>query len=562
MNKLLSFDFWKEFLPKSISVWRYGYTLKDLKKDILSGFTVSIVALPLSMALAIASGTTPDKGLFTAIVAGFIISAIGGSRFQIGGPTGAFVVLVFETIQKHGYEGLAITTIMAGIILVISALLRIGRYIKYIPYPVITGFTSGIALIIFTTQINDIFGFGIKNQPDNFFLKWLVYFKNLGNIHYPTFLIAILTLAIIVAVRKFKPLWPSFLIGMIISTLVCHFLHLDIATIGSKFGDIPSSLPTPSLPQNITIDRIKILFPDACIIAFLAGIESLLSAIVADGMTGSKHRSNCELLAQGIANIIAPIFGGIPATGAIARTATNIKSGARSPFSGMFHALFILLFMMFLAPLAKHIPLAVLGAILVIVAWNMSEINHFRNIMIAPRGDSMVLLATFILTVAIDLTFAIKTGVILSAIVFMHRMSQAIDLKSFITPINKDNVFYQPNFDAYSTLEMPEGVEAFKLRGPLFFGVSAHIVDMINNISHPRTLIIALDDVPFVDISAENSLSILIKKCKEQKINIVISSNTAQVTKSAKKAVVKTGHGSKVTYAKNFDKAIKLAQKL
>ena len=556
----LKSDFWGEFLPKSISVLRRGYTLKELKKDIISGFTVAVVALPLSMALAIASGTTPDKGLFTAIVAGFIISALGGSRFQIGGPTGAFVVLVFATIQKHGYEGLVITTMLAGIILCLSALFKVGRYIKYIPYPVITGFTTGIALIIFTTQINDIFGFGIKEQPENFFLKWLLYFKSLGNIDYPTFIIAAVTLALILVIIKNKPFWPSFLIGMIIATLACYYTGLNIETIGSKFGEIPSTLPNPSLP-DITFDNVITLFPDACVIAFLAGIESLLSAIVADSMTGRKHRSNCELLAQGVANIASSFFGGLPATGAIARTATNIKSGAYSPASGMLHALFILLFMVFLAPLAKHIPLAVLGAILVVVAWNMSEISHFRNILAAPRGDSIVLMTTFILTIAFDLTVAIKTGVILSAIVFMHRMSQAIDLKTFITPINKDS-FNNYTTDSYADFEMPEGIEAFKLRGPLFFGVSSHLVDMLNNISRPKTIIIGLDEVPFIDISAENSLTVLIKKCKEQKVNIVISANVKQVIKSAKKAVIKTGKGSKVTFAKNFDKALKIAKNL
>jgi SulP family sulfate permease len=402
------------FVPKLISSLREGYGLASLRRDALAGLTVAIVALPLAMAIAIASGTTPDKGLFTAIVAGFLISALGGSRHQIGGPTAAFVIVVYGVIQAHGYDGLVIATLMAGAMLILLGVFRLGTLIRHIPYPVVVGFTAGIALTIFSTQVKDFFGLQMAHVSAEFLERWRDYALAAPSISPITTAMALLTLGIILLVRRWKPAWPSMLIAIVIATALVQAFNLPVETIAGRFGEIPNTLPAPALPAGITVARLYELLPSAIAIALLAGIESLLSCVIADRLTGRQHKSNIELVGQGIANIAAALFGGLPATGALARTATNIKAGAVSPVSGMLHAVFLLLFMWLLAPLAGMVPLAALAGMLVIVAWNMSEAEHLKQFRHASRGDQAVLVLTFALTVLVDITTALLAGMALA----------------------------------------------------------------------------------------------------------------------------------------------------
>jgi sulfate permease, SulP family len=391
---------WRLFVPKLITVLRQGYGAGDLRDDLLAGLTVAIVALPLSMALAIASGATPDKGVVTAIVAGFLISLLGGSRFQIGGPTGAFVVVVFDVIARYGYDGLLTATLMAGIMVCAAGLAGLGTYIKYIPQPVVAGFTAGIAVIIFSSQMRDFFGLELAEVPAEFVDKWHAYVLHAASFDSPTLGLAAGSLALILLLRAYLPKLPFFLIAITAAAALVPVLGLSVDTIGSRFGAVPNTLPTPAWP-NLSWSRLVELLPSAFTIAFLAAVESLLSAMVADGMTGRRHRSNCELIAQGIANCASALFGGLPATGAIARTATSIRAGARSPLAGVLHAGFLLLFMFLLAPLMIHIPMAALAAVLFVGAWNMSEAHRFVHLMSAPVGDRAVLIVTFLLTVLV-----------------------------------------------------------------------------------------------------------------------------------------------------------------
>ncbi|MBP6818820.1 MAG: sodium-independent anion transporter [Ferrovibrio sp.] len=400
-------------VPKLVTVLRDGYGLAALRKDVLSGLTVAIVALPLAMAIAIASGTTPDRGLVTAIVAGFIISAFGGSRHQIGGPTAAFVIVVYGVIHQHGYDGLLLATLMAGGLLLLAGLFRLGSLIRFIPHPVITGFTAGIAVTILSTQVKDFFGLQIAEVPADFIAKLAAFIAAAPSFSPLTFAIAALSLGIIIALRRWRPTWPGFLIAITVATLLVQLLHLPVESIESRFGAIPASLPLPALPQ-ISGARLLELLPSAFTIALLAGIESLLSCVIADAMTGRQHRSNIELISQGLANIASPLFGGLPATGALARTATNIRAGAHGPISGMLHAVFLLLFMLVFAPLAGLFPLAALAALLVVVAWNMSEWHQIKQTARGPKTDFAVLLITLALTVLLDLTVAIVVGTALS----------------------------------------------------------------------------------------------------------------------------------------------------
>src|SRR6202050_2243752 len=389
---------WHLYVPKLFTVLRLGYSLDDFRHDLLVGLTVAIVPLPLAMALPIASGTTPEKGLQTAIVAGFLISALGGSRVQIGGPTAAFVPVVFNVIDKFGYGGLLLCALLAGLMLIAAGVLRIGTLMKYMPQPVITGFTTGIAVSIFLSQVKDLLGLHMGTVPAEFFARLHLYAQHLGDFNLRAALIALASLALIIGLRRWRPAWPGFLIALAAATLACLLIGLPVETIGSRFGGIPVQLPHLVIP-HIPFERTRELFPSSFTIAFLAGIESLLSAVVADGMIGGRHRSNCELVAQGVANVASALFGGLPATGALARTATNVRSGARSPVAGMAHALFLLLFAVTLAPLMSYVPLAALAAVLVMVAWYMAEVESFRHLMHGPLGDRMGLLVTFGLAV-------------------------------------------------------------------------------------------------------------------------------------------------------------------
>ncbi|MCK9991513.1 MAG: sulfate permease, SulP family [Alphaproteobacteria bacterium] len=553
---------WHLFVPKLYTVLREGYRAPHFRDDAIAGLTVAIVALPLAMALAIASGTTPDKGLVTAIVAGFLISALGGSRFQIGGPTGAFVVVVFNVIHAHGYDGLVLATLMAGAMLLIAGIARFGDWIKYIPDPVVTGFTSGIAVIIFSSQIGDLFGLSLASVPADFIAKWAAFWNARGSVSPWAAGVAFGALGVIIVLRRLAPKQPGFLIAVVAASLFVYLLNAPVDTIGSRFGGIPSHLPMPHWPE-ITVSRLQELLPSAFTIAFLAGVESLLSAMVADGMTGRRHRSNCELVAQGTANIASALFGGMPATGAIARTATNIRSGARSPIAGMLHALFVLLFILLLAPLASFIPMASLAAILVIVAWNMSELEKFRALMRAPRGDQFVLLLTFGLTVMVDLTVAIEVGVVLAAILFMHRMSQVDthEQGAGMWEHDEDDFTRAPNGGYTQRDALPVGVEVFRLRGPLFFGNASRLGDILDALigPWPGTFILRMRDVPMVDATGVGALREFLHRCQMHGTKVIVSGIQPQ----PRQVLTQMGFGTDSTalqLAEDFQAALALVR--
>jgi SulP family sulfate permease len=513
------------FIPKSIVCLR-NYNKSLFTQDLLAGLTVGVVALPLAMAFAIASGVTPERGIFTAVVAGFLISLLGGSRVQIGGPTGAFVVIVSAIVAAHGYDGLVICTIMAGILLIGMGFARFGGMIKFIPFPVVTGFTSGIAVVIFSTQIKDLLGLKIESVPPEFLDKWQVYFRHLGTINWPAAVLGIGTIIIIPLIRRIGARVPAMLIAMIIATLAVSLFHLPVETIGSRFGTLPHALPSPSLPV-VTMARIRELASPALTVALLAAIESLLSATVADGMIGTRHKSNMELVAQGIANIASALLGGIPATGAIARTATNIKCGAKTPIAGMVHSITLLAILIFLAPLAKGIPLACLAGILVIVSWQMSEIEHFRQLLTAPRSDVLVLLATFLLTVLVDLTVAVQVGVVLAAMLFIRRMSEVTNV-GMVTRELRD---HEETIDANSVARrtIPESVEVFEINGPFFFGAAESFKDTLRLLERPpKVLILRMRYVNAVDATGLNVISELHRRSLRDGTTVVLSDVHAQ----------------------------------
>jgi len=515
---------WSLFIPKLVTVLREGYGGAEFRQDFIAGLTVAIVALPLSMALAIASGATPDKGIITAVVAGFLISALGGSRFQIGGPTGAFVVVVFNVIAQHGYDGLILATMMAGMMLIAAGLFRIGTYIKYIPQPVVTGFTSGIAIIIASSQIKDFFGLAIDKVPGDFFPKLAALGGALSTTSPATLAVAAGALAIIVLIRRYRPTWPQFLIAVVLASAAVYVFHLPTDTIGSRYAGLTPHFEMPTLP-TVTFARLRELFPTAFTIAFLAGVESLLSAMVADSMTGRRHRSNCELVAQGVANCASALIGGLPATGAIARTATNIRSGAKGPVAGMLHAVFLLIFMLVAWPLTAYIPLAALASVLMIVAWNMSEIDKFAHLMKAPMGDRAVLLVTFALTVMVDLTVAIEVGVVLAAVLFMHRMSEAVEVQANVKLLDEDVADDTPHESRPVTqAELPPGVIASVIRGPFFFGVAMRLGETLDRIGKPpRVLILRLRAVPMVDGSGASAIQSLLDRCAKHGTKVIIT---------------------------------------
>ncbi|MBO0332963.1 STAS domain-containing protein [Sneathiella sp. CAU 1612] len=551
---------WHLFVPKLYTVLRQGYSWADLRHDTVAGLTVAIVALPLAMALAIASGATPDKGLITAIIAGFLISALGGSRFQIGGPTGAFVVVVFDVISRHGYDGLIMATILAGFMLIIAGIFRLGTFIKYIPQPVVTGFTTGIAVIIFSSQMNAFFGFGIDGLSADVLGQWQTYFSQLHKISPVTLLLAAGTLALIILLRNYAPKAPGFLIALTVGAAIAPLLGLSVSTIGSQFGDLPHFLPAPSIP-TFNIADIPDLLPSAATIAFLAGVESLLSAVVADGMTGRRHRSNCELVAQGVANMASGFFGGLPATGAIARTATNIKSGGRTPVSGMLHAAFLLLIMFLFAPLAGYVPLACLAAVLVIVAWNMSEIGRFAQFMSAPIGDRLVLISTFLLTVLVDLTVAIEVGVVMSALVFMHRMAGAVEVATHVSLIEEDHDDLN-GFPAKAYIPghgLPDGVETYEITGPFFFGTVSLLVDVLERIdANTKIIILRLRNVPLIDATGTSALADFISR-SQSKGRVVILSEPQPSTRELLHRLQNENAGAHLHLAASFDEAKKIA---
>jgi SulP family sulfate permease len=512
------------FTPKLVTVLKEGYGLRDLRTDAVAGLTVAIVALPLSMAIAIASGATPDRGLITAIVGGFLISALGGSRFQIGGPAGAFIPLVASTIAIHGYDGLVIATFMAGMILVAIGFLRLGTYIKYIPYPVTVGFTAGIAVIIGVSQIRDLLGLRLGGpEPAEMLHKLPVLWQALPSASPAAVAIAALSIAALVALKRWRPALPGMLIVVVAGSLAALLLQLPVETIGSRFGTLASGIGVHGLP-GLSLARIRELIVPAIAIAMLGGIESLLSAVVADGMTGRRHRSNCELVAQGVANMASALCGGIPVTGTIARTATNVRAGARGPLAGIFHALFLLVFLSLAGGLMAYVPLAVLAAVLAIVAWNMAEKREFAALLRASPGDALVLLAAFLLTVFVDLTAGIGVGIVLGSLLFMHRMSEAMAVESKVRLLDEDIA----DRDAPTPVDPGRGrdrrIVIYRLSGAFFFGAAATVASVFDRIGQPPAVfILDVTDVPFLDTTGAYTLETFVHKLERAGTHVVIA---------------------------------------
>ena len=483
-----------------------------MRADVLAGLTVAIVALPLAMALAIASGASPDKGLVTAIIAGFLISALGGSRVQIGGPTGAFVVVVAGVIAAHGYAGLVLATLLAGIILLIAGYSGMGKLMRFIPMPVVTGFTAGIAVIIATSQIGDFLGLEAGSVPAEFVARLRAYGGAIGTIHWLTFVVGAATLGLILVMRRFAAGLPAYLIAILVVSVSVALLDLPTATVGSRFPAMPTTIPPPHIPA-FSFELVQKVLPAAFTIAFLAGIEALLSAVVADGMSGYRHRPGQELVGQGAANIASALFGGLPATGAIARTATNIRAGGKTPFAGMFHAAFLLLFLLVAGRLIAHVPMAALAAILLVVAWGMSEADRFRLLLRMDAGERALLLLTFALTVFVDLTVAIGVGVTLASLLFMARMSEAAGL------LPEDKSIEDPAQRA----ALPNGVEVFRFAGPMFFGVASEMLEALSRIGHaPRTIILRMDRVPYIDSTGSSALEIFVRQAHANGAQVIL----------------------------------------
>ena len=514
------------FTPKLITILKEGYGFAQLRADAVAGLTVAIVALPLSMAIAIASGATPAQGLYAAIVGGFLVSALGGSRFQIGGPAGAFIVLVAATVQAHGMEGLLLATILAGVMLLAMGLLQLGTYIKFIPYPVTVGFTAGIAVIIFASQVKELLGLELRGaEPGPLWEKLPVLWESLPRLDPATVALSGATVATILALKRVRPQWPGMLLAVAGAAAVTAVLGLPVATIGTKFGGIPSSLPDPGLPE-ISLAKLQAVLPNALSFALLGSIESLLSAVVADGMTGRRHRSNCELVAQGIANIASALFGGICVTGTIARTATNVRAGAHGPIAGMMHSGYLLVFILAAAPLASFIPLASLGAVLAIVAWNMVEKHAFATLLRVSIADATVLLATFLLTIFRDLTEAIVVGFALGSVLFIHRMSKATAVES-LGPLVQEDKADDANGGRtrYSrSVGADPDVVVFRISGAFFFGAAASIGSVLDRISdRHRALVVDFAAVPFIDSTAANTVEALARRMHRHRVAVVLT---------------------------------------
>ncbi|RQP06306.1 MAG: STAS domain-containing protein [Paracoccus sp. BP8] len=511
------------FTPKLITVLREGYGAAQLRADALAGLTVAIVALPLSMAIAIASGASPAQGLYTAIVGGFLVSALGGSRYQIGGPAGAFIVLVAGIVAQHGMSGLILATFLSGLMLVAIGLLRLGTFIKFIPFPVTVGFTAGIAVIIFTSQLKEIFGLSLAHEPGELVEKIPALWQARASLSPAALGIALGTIAVILGLKRARPHWPGMLIAVALAAGFTAATGADVATIGSRFGGIPSSLPAPALPE-LSLDRVLALLPAALSLTLLGAIESLLSAVVADGMTGRRHRSNCELVAQGVANMGSALFGGICVTGTIARTATNVRAGAHGPVAGMLHALFLLGFMLLAAPLASYIPLAALAGVLAVVAWNMIEKPAIAILLRSGWGEAAVLLVTFGLTIFRDLTEAIVVGLALGSVLFIQRMSQAVGVEALVGADTADSA--QPRPDQ----PQPRDVVVYRISGALFFGATASIGSVLDRIQDGfRVLVVDFSAVPFLDSTGANMIEGLAHKAQRRGIALWLTGTSRDI---------------------------------
>lgn len=554
-------SFLELYTPKLFTVLKEDYGLASLKADAVSGLTVAIVALPLSMAIAIASGVTPDRGLYTSIIGGFIVSAFGGSRFQIGGPAGAFIVLVSATVAQHGVDGLLLATFLSGLMLMAVGLLRLGTFIKYIPYPVTVGFTAAIAVIIFASQIKDLLGLSLEREPGPLLPKLQAIGGALPTISPAAVLVALVTIGIIVTIRRYRPHWPSFIIAVAVASAGAVLFGLPVETIGTRFGGIPQTLPMPHLPE-ISYARMMTVLPNALSFALLGCIESLLSAVVADSMTGRRHRSNCELAAQGLANIASPLFGGICVTGNIARTATNVRSGARGPVSGMLHSVFLLLFMLVAAPLASYIPLAALAGVLAVVAWNMAEKHEFATLMRASWGDAVVLLVTFLLVTFRDLTEGILVGFALSALLFLHRMAQAVVVENARPLVEEDkadsvNGNGRKPYDV--ELATDPNVAVVRVTGAFFFGAAAAVGAALDRIGdRPQVYIIDLSAVSVLDSTGAATIEGFVRKAGHRGAFVYFVGATPAVRRML------LVHGMKpprVRFRQNMDDAIVRARK-
>lgn len=528
-----------DFKPRLFSTLK-NYSKETFMSDLMAGIIVGIVALPLAIAFGITSGVSPEKGIITAIIAGFIISLLGGSKVQIGGPTGAFIVIIYGIIQQYGEAGLIVATLMAGILLILLGVFKLGAIIKFIPYPIIVGFTSGIAVTIFTTQIADIFGlnFGGEKVPGDFIGKWMIYFRHFDTVNWWNAVVSILSIIIIAITPRFSKKIPGSLIAIIVVTIGVYVLKTyagidSIDTIGDRFT-IKSELPEAAIP-TLNWEAIKDLFPVAITIAVLGAIESLLSATVADGVTGDKHDSNTELIAQGTANLITPLFGGIPATGAIARTMTNINNGGKTPVAGIIHAIVLLLILLFLMPLAQYIPMACLAGVLVIVSYNMSEWRTFKALLKNPKSDVTVLLITFFLTIIFDLTIAIEVGLVIACILFMRRVMETTEIS-----VIKDEIDPNDELDiavCEEHLIIPAGVEVYEINGPYFFGIATKFEETMAQLGdRPKVRIIRMRKVPFIDSTGIHNLTSLCKMSQKEKITIVLSGVNEKVHKTLEKS--------------------------
>ncbi len=506
-------------VPKLFSTLR-DYDRKQLTADLFAGTVVGILAIPLALAFAIASGVSPEKGLYTAIVAGFLVSLLGGSRVQIGGPTGAFVVIVYGIVQTHGLPGLSACTFLAGIILVVMGLAKMGALIKFIPYPVTTGFTSGIAVVIFSSQIKDLLGLKMGAVPAEFIHKWLAYSHVLGTSAPATLGLAVFSLVILIFWPRVSRKVPAPIVALLAGTVAAQALGLPVETIGSRFGELPKGLPAPGLPI-IHLDMLPALIRPAFVVALLAAIESLLSAVVSDGLIGSRHRSNMELVAQGAANIGSSIFGGIPATGAIARTATNVKCGGRTPVAGITHAIVLALSLLAFGHWVAMVPLCVLASILVMVSYHMSEWRSFLALLKGPRGDVLVLVATFLLTVLVDLTVAVEVGMVLAAFLFMRRMAETTQVDAITKELLLEEL---PEGVSHLHKDIPPGVEVYDINGPFFFGAAGKLRGVLSEIQNPpKVLILRMTEVPFIDATGLQALHELQQRCRRQKTRLILS---------------------------------------
>ncbi|MFV0626644.1 MAG: SulP family inorganic anion transporter [Alphaproteobacteria bacterium] len=556
-------DFYgSNFAPKLLEIVKLGYHKEHFKRDVASGLTVAIISLPLAMAFAIASGVSPSQGLYTAIVAGCFISLFGGSRYQIGGPTGAFVIIIFNIIQQHQYTGLLMAMMIAGVILLFAGFLRLGNYVKYIPFPVIIGLTSGIAVLLFSTQIKDLFGLQIESVPAEFLPKWRSYLSNWHSFTIASIAVTLITFGVIffIEIRKIK--LPAYLIALSFATIAVigfSMFNIDIDTIGNKFGGLPLFLPMPEFPA-FDLDLALRVFPSALTIAFLTAVESLLSATVIDSISGDNHNPNAEIIAGGLATIASAAFMGLPATGAVARTTANYKAGAYSPLSGVMHAIFLLLFMLLLSPISKYIPLAALSAVLMIIAFNMFGFSKFMRILKGARGDRWVLLSTFVLTVFVDLNVAISIGFILASIIFMHSMSEEIEVEA-------DDALevYKQGYDVKGS-DIDEklskkGVMSIRFSGPLFFGATATIAGFFRTINPPKVLILRMSRVSIVDASGANALVEFLKRMREYNTKIIISHIRKQPQRVLTPILKEEGLYKEISQAATFENAINIAKK-